>query len=282
MTFLSYLVLLSFLAISSARQNAAKFKFKNNNNDSPLKYYEKKNQQQQHNKNKNKNKIIECIEHFPQKRPNPIGVTQEMYVDYLEDPSIHIVAAFGSAGTGKTMFACHAAMESLHASDITKIIITRPVISVGDENIGFLPGDISQKMNPWMLPIFDVFEHYYTKVEIQKKIKDGMIEISPLGYMRGRTFNDCFILLDEAQNTTPEQMFMITTRIGKNCKLIITGDLRQSDLREQNGLYDLLQRAQKRLNATDAIRIVEFTERDIMRSKVVQTIMKLYNNNNTP
>ena len=131
-------------------------------------------------------------------------------------------------------------------------------------------------MNPWMLPIFDVFEHYCTKNEIQKKIKDGVIEISPLGYMRGRTFNDCFILLDEAQNTTPEQMFMIMTRIGKNCKLIITGDLRQSDLRKKNGLYDLLYRVHGRLDTADAIRIVEFKDEDIIRSVVVKTVMKLY------
>ena len=262
MKVISYL-LLSSLGLCFTK-HAAKFKFKNNNNSNPSKHYQKTNQ------------VLQCIEHFPRKRPNPIGVTQEMYVDHLEDPSISIVIAFGTAGTGKTMFACHSAMESLHATDISKIIITRPVVSVGDENIGFLPGDISQKMNPWMLPIFDVFEHYYTKTEIQKKIKDGMIEISPLGYMRGRTFNDCFILLDEAQNTTPEQMLMITTRIGKNCKLIITGDLRQSDLCEQNGMYDLLQRAHKRLEATDAIRIVEFKQNDIMRSNVVKTIMKLY------
>lgn len=131
-------------------------------------------------------------------------------------------------------------------------------------------------MNPWMLPIFDVFEHYCTKNEIQKKIKDGVIEISPLGYMRGRTYNDCFILLDEAQNTTPEQMFMIMTRIGKNCKLIITGDLRQSDLRKKNGLYDLLYRVHGRLDTADAIRIVEFKDEDIMRSVVVKTVMKLY------
>ena len=131
-------------------------------------------------------------------------------------------------------------------------------------------------MNPWMLPIFDVFEHYCTKNEIQKKIKDGVIEISPLGYMRGRTFNDCFILLDEPQNTTPEQMFMIMTRIGKNCKLIITGDLRQSDLRKKNGLYDLLYRVHGRLDTADAIRIVEFKDEDIIRSVVVKTVMKLY------
>jgi phosphate starvation-inducible PhoH-like protein len=253
-------ILLSYCSFCFTKQ-PAKFKFKNSEYNP--RNYQKKNQ-------------VVPVEHFPVKRPVPVGATQELYVDYLEDPSIHIIAAFGSAGTGKTMFACHSAMASLHASDISKIIITRPVIAVGDENIGFLPGDISQKMNPWMLPIFDIFERYYTKTEIQKKIKDGMIEISPLGYMRGRTFNDCVILLDEAQNTTPEQMFMITTRIGKNCKLVITGDLRQSDLCKENGLYDLLQRASSKLNATDAIRIVEFKENDIMRSNVVKTIMKLY------
>ena len=237
MKFFTYLAL-SLIGLSLAK-HATKFKFKNNDN-SPPRHYEKKNQ------------VLEFVEHFPPKRPTPVGVAQKTYVDCLADPSIKIIAAYGSAGTGKTMFACHSAMESLLASDIRKIIITRPVVSVADENIGFLPGDISQKMNPWMLPIFDVFEHYYTMTEIQKKVKDGMIEISPLGYMRGRTFNDCFILLDEAQNTTPEQMFMIMTRIGKNCKLIITGDLRQSDLRGKTDcmtyytkqVVDLLQQTQ--------------------------------------
>lgn len=210
------------------------------------------------------------------KLPQPIGLTQNEYVTYLDDSSIKLIAAIGSAGTGKTLFACHAAIKSLNNNEIDKIIITRPIISVSNENIGFLPGDISQKMNPWMLPIFDIFLTYFTQKEINKKIEDGVIVISPLGYMRGRTFNNCFIIADETQNTTPDQLLMMMTRIGSNCRLVMTGDLYQSDLHTLNGLHDFLIKAKDNILCTDGIKIVEFKKEDVQRSALVKSILRIY------
>lgn len=169
------------------------------------------------------------------------GFNQNLYNNYLFDNEVKLVIAEGSPGCGKTLFACKAAVESLfHDDNIDKIVITRPVVSVENENIGFLPGDLNSKMNPWLIPIFDVLLQYFSKKELDKQISDGIIEISPLGFMRGRTFKNCFIIADEVQNTTPSQMLMMTTRIGENSKLILTGDLSQSDLLGTNGLQDIL------------------------------------------
>ena len=206
----------------------------------------------------------------------PRGRNQELYVKYLEDPSVKIVAGVGSAGTGKTLFACDAAIKMLYSGNqnVKKIILTRPLVFVENENIGFLPGDINSKMNPWLLPIFDVFLEYYTLSEINQKIKDGVIEISPLGYMRGRTFKNCIIIADEIQNATIGQLLMVATRIGLNSKLIITGDLDQSDLKMQNGLEHFVNKM-KTVNSFNDIRMVEFNHIDVERSDVVKHVLKL-------
>ena len=206
----------------------------------------------------------------------PRGRNQELYVKYLEDPSVKIVAGVGSAGTGKTLFACDAAIKMLSSDNqnIKKIILTRPLVFVENENIGFLPGDINSKMNPWLLPIFDVFLEYYTLSEINQKIKDGVIEISPLGYMRGRTFKNCIIIADEIQNATIGQLLMVATRIGLNSKLIITGDLHQSDLKMQNGLEHFVNKM-KTVNTFNDIKMVQFSNIDVERSDVVKHVLKL-------
>jgi phosphate starvation-inducible PhoH-like protein len=206
----------------------------------------------------------------------PRGVNQELYVKYLQDPDIKIVAGVGSAGTGKTLFACDVAIKMLHSGDqnIQKIILTRPLVTVESENIGFLPGDINSKMNPWLLPIFDIFLEYYTQAEINQKIEEGVIEISPLGYMRGRTFKNCIIIADEIQNATPGQLLMVATRIGLNSKLILTGDLNQSDLKMQNGLEHFVHKM-KTVNTFDDIKMVEFGHMDVERSEVVKHALKL-------
>lgn len=206
----------------------------------------------------------------------PRGINQELYVKYLNDPSVKIVAGVGAAGTGKTLFACDTAIKLLHSGDqnIEKIILTRPLISVENENIGFLPGDINSKMNPWLLPIFDIFLEYFTQNEINKKIEDGIIEISPLGYMRGRTFKNCFIIADEVQNATPGQLLMVATRIGLNSKLVFTGDLHQSDLTTQNGLEHFVSKM-KTANTFDDIKMIEFKQTDVERSEVVKHVLKL-------
>jgi phosphate starvation-inducible protein PhoH and related proteins len=205
----------------------------------------------------------------------PRGINQELYVKYLNDPTIKIVAGVGSAGTGKTLFACETAIKLLKNGDqfIEKIILTRPIVSVNNENIGFLPGDMNNKMNPWLLPIFDIFLEYYTQTELDTKVKDGVIEISPLGYMRGRTFKNAFIIADEVQNSTPGQLLMVSTRIGHNSKLVITGDLNQSDLTIENGLNHFVNRM-KTMDFND-IKIVEFQNSDIERSQVVKNVLKL-------
>jgi phosphate starvation-inducible protein PhoH and related proteins len=205
----------------------------------------------------------------------PRGLNQKLYVQYLNDKSIKIVAGIGSAGTGKTLFACETAIKMLKNSDqnIEKIILTRPIVSVNNENIGFLPGDINSKMNPWLLPIFDIFLEYYTQTEIDTKIKDGIIEISPLGYMRGRTFKNSFIIADEVQNSSPGQLLMVTTRIGVDSKLVITGDLHQSDLTVENGLSHFVSRM--KTMEFDDIKMVQFKNSDVERSQVVKNVLKL-------
>jgi phosphate starvation-inducible protein PhoH and related proteins len=210
-------------------------------------------------------------------RPTPRGEQQTRYVEYLRDPAISVVAGVGSAGTGKTLFACHAAVQALNDNRVKKLILTRPIVSVAEENLGFLPGDISQKMNPWMLPMFDIFLTYFSQKELDKKINDGVIVISPLGFMRGRTFDDCFIIADESQNMTPGQMLMLITRIGNNSKMVLTGDLHQSDLSSQNGLHDFLSHVRGKTEKKDAIKLVEFDAVDVQRSGVVKSILRLYN-----
>jgi phosphate starvation-inducible protein PhoH and related proteins len=206
----------------------------------------------------------------------PRGINQELYVKYLQDPSVKIVAGVGMAGTGKTVFACDAAIRMLHSGEqnVQKIVLTRPLVSVENENIGFLPGDINSKVSPWLLPILDIFLEYFTQNEINRKIQDGVIEISPLGYMRGRTFKNCIIIADEIQNATPTQLLMVTTRIGLNSKLVITGDINQSDLKGKNGLEHFVNRL-KADNAFDDIKMVEFDDGDVERSEVVKHVLKL-------
>jgi phosphate starvation-inducible PhoH-like protein len=206
----------------------------------------------------------------------PIGIKQETYVDYLKNDNIKIVLGVGSAGTGKTLFACDAAIKMLREgkSNINKIILTRPLVSVQNENIGFLPGDINEKMNPWLLPIFDVFHEYFSQNEIDKKIRDGEIEICPLGYMRGRTFKNCFIIADEIQNATPSQVLMLVTRVGLGTKMVITGDGKQSDLECENGLNDLIKKVEKR--KIDGVGLVIFDNEDVRRSEIVKQMLLLY------
>ena len=199
---------------------------------------------------------------------------QSKYLSLLNDPSVSVVLGMGPAGTGKTLLACHAAIDLLKQKKVEKIIVTRPFVSV-DENIGFLPGSMSQKMDPFTRPLFDIFSEYYSRTQIDKMIKENTIEISPLGFMRGRTFKKCFIVADEMQNSSPSQMKMLLTRLGDECRLAITGDLAQSDLGEKNGLWDFYSRIRGREDLSN-IQWVEFLEGDIQRSAVVSTIVSLY------
>ena len=172
---------------------------------------------------------------------------------------------------------------------INKIIITRPIIGVGDEELGFLPGNMMKKMEPWTQPIFDVFLQYFTKAEIDHFLYNGNIEISPLAFMRGRTFRNAFVIADEMQNTTPSQMAMFVTRFGENSKGVITGDLNQSDKNGQgqvNGLYHLLQKMERysgngnREELERIVKVIRFDEKDVERSKLVGLMVNVYGPNN--
>lgn len=204
----------------------------------------------------------------------PRNVAQEAYIELLKNPKKYIVFAIGPAGTGKTMLAVQMAIKLYKEGVISKIIVTRPAVSV-DEDHGFLPGTLNQKMEPWTRPIFDVFEEYYHPKEIQAMLEDGVIEISPLAYMRGRTFKNAFIVADEMQNTTPSQMKMLLTRLGENSKMVVTGDLNQADRPRENGLLEFCQ-----LYAQGGdyrmIAMARFDVSDVERHPVVKEILSIY------
>jgi phosphate starvation-inducible PhoH-like protein len=161
---------------------------------------------------------------------------------------------------------------------VDRIIITRPIISV-DEELGFLPGSIEQKMNPWTRPIFDIFSEFVSVFEMKHMADNGIIEISPLAFMRGRTFKRCFIIADEMQNSSPNQMKMLLTRLGDDSRMVVTGDLKQSDRSNDNGLYDFINRL-KMAESINSIQYVELNDHDIQRSSVVSSILKIYDNKN--
>ena len=208
---------------------------------------------------------------------SPRTENQKQYVQMLESKQNQIIFVLGPAGTGKTLFACLAAIRELRAGNIEKIVLTRPAVTV-EEDLGFLPGNIRSKMDPWTRPIFDVFLEHYHQREIDSMIQAGVIEISPLAFMRGRTFKRCFILADEMQNSSPNQMVMLTTRIGEGSQMIINGDLRQSDLGRQNGLEMFLQKitqySQTGKNHT-GIAVCSMKNIDIERSPVVSMVLNI-------
>jgi len=204
----------------------------------------------------------------------PRNLAQETYIELLKNPKKFIVFAIGPAGTGKTMLGVQMAIKLYKEGVIEKIIVTRPAVSV-DEEHGFLPGDLNAKMAPWTRPIFDVFEEYYHPKEIAEMLDDGVIEISPLAYMRGRTFKNAFIVADEMQNATPSQMKMLLTRIGDGSKMVVTGDLNQADRPRENGLLEFCELyglgGDYRMTA-----IVKFGTNDIERHPVVKEILSIY------
>jgi phosphate starvation-inducible protein PhoH len=212
----------------------------------------------------------------------PIGLNQKKYCKVLDNNDNSIIVAYGPAGTGKTMFACLKAITSLKRGEFNKIILTRPVVAV-EEELGFLPGNIVKKMDPWTRPIFDIFMEHYSKTEIDNMLYNNIIEISPLAFMRGRTFKNAFIIADEMQNSSPNQMMMLTTRIGTNSRMVITGDLNQSDKSKNNGLTDLISKLQIYYNFNNStddksnIKLVELEVSDIERSEVVKKMIDIYN-----
>jgi len=180
-----------------------------------------------------------------------------------------IVVGTGPAGSGKTMLACHVALEHVSRFQRPRIVLTRPIVAA-DEDMGYLPGDMDQKMEPWTRPMYDIFEQSMTHTQM-----DRSITVEPLGYMRGRTFTDTLIIADEMQNSTPNQMKMLLTRIGEGTKLIVTGDLEQSDLGKDNGLENLIYKMQ--CIDLEYSTHVEMGDADIVRHPAVKEILKVLN-----
>jgi phosphate starvation-inducible PhoH-like protein len=202
----------------------------------------------------------------------PRNTAQENYIEELLNK--RMVFAVGPAGTGKTLLAVLRAIKALREGEVTKIILTRPAVSV-DEKHGFLPGDLNAKMEPWTRPIFDVFEEYYGLPETKRLLEEGTIEIAPLGFMRGRTFKNAYVIADEMQNATPDQTKMLLTRIGEGSSMIITGDLKQHDRGfEKNGLKDFLERFAQRNMRSMAVCV--FRREHIERDPLVSEVLEIY------
>jgi len=221
--------------------------------------------------------VVKINNYLPKKNRNiqliPRNKSQETYILSLINQSKNIVFGIGPAGTGKTMLACQAAVQSFFNGEVDKIIVTRPAVSA-DEDLGFLPGTLEEKMAPWTRPIFDVFREYFYANEIESMIAEGVIEISPLAYMRGRTFKDSYIIADEMQNATPNQMKMLLTRIGSGSKMVVTGDLAQADRLKDNGLIDFVNHLES--HESSRIDTVNFHSGDIERHPAVAEVLKVY------
>ena len=202
---------------------------------------------------------------------SPRTLAQRRYIDLLQS-QVPVVVGTGPAGTGKTLLACHAASRALASRQVERLILTRPAVSV-DEQHGYLPGNLEQKMAPWTRPMFDALYRWYAPKKVRDMIYDQQIEICPLAYMRGRTFDNAWIIGDEMQNSTPSQMKMLLTRIGDGAKMAVIGDPDQHDRGfEENGLFDLV----NKLNGSENIKHVLFTEDDVVRSDVIKEILRMY------
>jgi phosphate starvation-inducible PhoH-like protein len=201
----------------------------------------------------------------------PKSLSQKRYIEAIR--KLDLVIGIGPAGTGKTYLAMAMAVASLAKQEVERIVLTRPAVEAG-EKLGFLPGDISEKVNPYLRPLNDALHDMMDFDRASKLVERGVIEVAPLAFMRGRTLNDSFVILDEAQNTVPEQMKMFLTRLGYSSKAVITGDITQVDLPENkvSGLVEI----QGILKGIEGIEFVYFSDRDVVRHPLVQEIIKAY------
>ena len=203
---------------------------------------------------------------------SPRNLIQTRYKSLLENRLIPIVISTGPAGTGKSLLACNSAALALKQGHVNRIILTRPAVSV-DEQHGFLPGTLEAKMDPWVRPLTDALGRHFRPNQVRTMMEDRLIEVCPLAYMRGRTFDAAWIIADEMQNSTPSQMQMVLTRIGEGSKMVITGDPRQHDRGfEDNGLTDFV----NRLQPSDQVQHVIFTDAEIERHPVIKEILGWY------
>ena len=202
---------------------------------------------------------------------------QRHYVEAIQKHDI--VFGLGPAGTGKTYLAVAMAVAALKKEQVSRIVLTRPAVEAG-EALGFLPGDLQEKITPYLRPLYDSLRDMLDPEEIERLVARQTIEVAPLAYMRGRTLSDAFVILDEAQNTTTEQMFMLLTRIGQNSKLVVTGDVTQIDLpsNKRSGLVEALQA----LKSVNGISMVYFSERDVVRHELVRAIINAYQQHRSP
>ena len=233
------------------------------------------------------NRAIEMLEHKPVDHPaevmslnivsnrgrtiRPKTANQKRYVDAIEDNTITF--GIGPAGTGKTYLAMAKAVAALQAKKVNRIVLTRPAVEAG-ESLGFLPGTLSEKIDPYLRPLFDALHDMIDIDSIPRLMQSGVIEVAPLAYMRGRTLNDAFVILDEAQNTTPEQMKMFLTRLGFGSKMVVTGDVTQIDL--PNGQNSGLRVIRDILKDIDDIAFLELTAEDVVRHRLIGDIVRAY------
>ena len=217
---------------------------------------------------------------FENKFTRPKTRSQEIYIAMLRSKAKKIVIATGPAGTGKTMFATEFGIRNFLLGKYDKLVFARPSVSV-DEELGYLPGTMEEKMAPWIRPIYDILYQFMSPKEVTELLEEKIIEIAPLGFMRGRTFKNCWIVADETQNATVSQMKMLLTRLGENSKLIITGDLDQHDRGdEQNGLDDFMGKFKGR--RSDSIGSFEFDSADIQREEVIKEVLEIYGGERVP
>jgi|TARA_Y100000389_G_scaffold98959_1_gene95625 phosphate starvation-inducible PhoH-like protein len=224
------------------------------------------------------NNVVQINNYLPEKHKNvkivPRNRAQESYMLTLADAKKDVVFGIGPAGTGKTLIAVLTAIKLFKEGVVDKIIVTRPAVSV-DEDLGFLPGTLEQKMAPWTRPIFDVLRDYFTAKDIEGMIAEGVLEIAPLAYMRGRTFKKAYIIADEMQNSTANQMKMLLTRLGEGSKMAVTGDLNQADRMKDNGLIDFIDHLGK-FGYASHLACIEFGHQDIERHEAVKEILEVY------
>lgn len=216
----------------------------------------------------------------PKISPKPIELVprsrnQERLVLSLQNTQTHIVVTVGPAGTGKTYLAMQAAVRALRSGQCERIVMTRPAVGVEDERHGFLPGNLVAKMEPWTRPLLDVLREYYRPQDIVRLIDDQVVEISPLAFMRGRTFKKSWVIADEMQNATPAQVKMLMTRIGQGSRIVITGDVEQADRQGgNNGLLDLVEKLVE--HPVPGIDLCQLGMKDVQRHQLIGQILNLY------